>query len=119
MWLPEAGIVPFTSRTLPRIDEREFSRSSYALVFAKRRAAFGTDTLRLPHATFRPGELVYLVDVLRDDRGRVDDGNWAEDMRARHTADMTYAHDMGGVPYPVGTEPGTVTTGHDWPGPRR
>lgn len=102
VWLPEHTLADYAVATLGQLTRRELSPTSYALLFPHDRDAFIQGNLRLPRATSR-GELVALVDVLRDDYGRTGDEHWVADMRAAHHAALTRAHAAEGTVYPIGT----------------
>lgn len=104
VWLPEDSVADYTAHAATQLDDRAFSSTSYGLVFAKPRRAFRTGRLRLPEpVTNREDELVYLVDLLRDDFGRQGDPAWSAAMHARHHHAVDEARRCGGVVYPIGS----------------
>ncbi|WP_232665831.1 FAD-binding protein [Pseudonocardia sp. TRM90224] len=104
VFLPDSGLEPVVTAVLPTLTAREFSPTTFGLIFPKRRSAFGPSMLALPapDRLADDREPVFLFDLLKDSFG-VDDPTWASDMLARHTEHVAIARQHGGVLYPIGT----------------
>lgn len=106
-FLPDQGVDRFVTTVLPTLTERDFSATSFGLIFAKTRRKFGTGQMELP-APSRPDdelELVFLVDLLKDNHGIDDDPHWVPDMIARHHEHLAVARSCGATIYRIGTTP--------------
>lgn len=106
VFVPDQGLDQFVTTVLPNLDERDFSSTSFGLIFAKRRQAFRTGQLEMP-APNRPDddlEPVFLVDLLKDNHG-MHDPQWVHDMIGRHHEHLAVARDCGATIYRIGTAP--------------
>lgn len=103
---PDRSIDRFARELLGSITERDFSNTSFGVIFVKRRAAFSTGQLTMP-APDTPGdsrEVVWLVDLLKDNHGLDHDRDWVPDMLSRHQQYLTLAADCDATVYRIGTQ---------------